>query len=55
MDNYEYEDCSFLKGAFYTIYGLAVVVEPLVAVGTDFLFVQSILVTVKRNADDATE
>lgn len=26
MDNYEYEDCSFLKGAFYTIYGLGVVV-----------------------------
>ena len=26
MDNYEYEDCSFIKGAFYTIYGLAVVV-----------------------------
>lgn len=27
MDNYEYEDCSFLKGAFYTIYGLGVVVS----------------------------
>ena len=26
MDNYEYEDCSFIKGAFYTIYGLGVVV-----------------------------
>ena len=26
MDNYEFEDCSFLKGAFYTIYGLGVVV-----------------------------
>lgn len=26
MDNYEYEDRSFIKGAFYTIYGLAVVV-----------------------------
>ncbi len=26
MDNYEYEDCSFLKGTFYTIYGLGVVV-----------------------------
>ena len=26
MDNYEFEDCGFLKGAFYTIYGLGVVV-----------------------------
>lgn len=26
MDNYEYENCSFIKGAFYTIYGLGVVV-----------------------------
>ena len=26
MDNYEYEVCGFFKGAFYTIYGFAVII-----------------------------